>query len=119
MEHAATSIADEPDASFPLARPSRPSQRPPRTAASIIEALEERDLVGMLDTICRARGVTRDELCGRERTKNIALARHELWWTLRNTPAMSFSYVEIGRIFGRDHSSVLHGVRAFERAKRR
>jgi len=107
--------ASPPSSSRYLTRIEPPPLAP---TTRIIAALEARALVGMLDAICRARGVTRDELCGRRRTKSVALARHELWWQLRNHPDLSFSYQEIGQIFGRDHSSVLHGVRAYQRATR-
>ena len=81
----------------------------------ILDALESRDLLALLDTVCHARGVTREELCGRRRTKNVASARQELWWHLRRSPGMS--YAEIGRLFGRNHTTVMAGVRAFERTR--
>lgn len=49
------------------------------------------------------------------RTKTIAAARHELWWRLRTDPELELSYDEIGRLFDRNHTSVLHGVRAHQR----
>ena len=81
----------------------------------ILEALRERDLLELLDRVCQARGVTREEVCGRCRTKNVARARHELWWELRRHPGMS--YGEIARLFDRNHSTVMTGVRAVERAR--
>ncbi len=82
-------------------------------SALIVNALVERDLVDLLDRVCAGRGVTRDEVCGRGRTRTVALARHELWWHLR--AARDFSYEEIGRLFERNHSTVLHGIRAYRR----
>ena len=84
----------------------------------ILHALSARDLLGLLDSICSRRGVSREELCGRGRTQPVARARHELWWSLRHHPQHHFTYQEIGRIFGRNHSSILHGVRGFQRAQR-
>lgn len=81
----------------------------------ILEALAARDLIGLLDTVCQARGVTREEVCGRRRTKNVASARQELWWHLRRSPGMS--YGEIGLLFGRNHTTVMAGIRAFERTR--
>jgi chromosomal replication initiation ATPase DnaA len=78
----------------------------------ILGSLAERDLVELLDQVCRRRAVTRDEVCGEARTKAVVRARHEVWWLLRNHPEVSFSFQEIGRLFGRDHATVLHGVRA-------
>jgi chromosomal replication initiation ATPase DnaA len=81
---------------------------------SVLASLELRDLVDLLDEICRRRAVTRDEVCGRARTKAISQARHEVWWRLRH-PEASFSFEEIGRLFRRNHATVIHGVRAHQR----
>jgi chromosomal replication initiation ATPase DnaA len=83
-------------------------------ASVILDALVERDLVELLDTVCAGRGVTRDEICGRVRTRTVARARQELWWRLR--AGRAFSYEEIGRLFQRNHSTVLHGIRAYRKA---
>lgn len=80
----------------------------------ILFALFERDLLGLLDAVCRAHHVTRAEVCSRNRSRSVANARHDLWWRLRNDGSLSFSYVEIGRLFARNHTTVLHGVRAWE-----
>lgn len=78
----------------------------------VLRALLERNLVSLLDDVCRCRAVTRDEVCGVTRTKAVVRARHELWWTLRNHPERFFSLEEVGRLFQRDHATVLQGVRA-------
>jgi len=92
-----------------------PADRGAVTPSEIIEALGARDLLDHLDVVCRTRKVTREEVCSRMRTKTIAAARHELWWRLRNDPDLELSYDEIGRLFDRNHTSVLHGVRAHKR----
>lgn len=86
---------------------------------SVIDALNARNLLALLDSVCRSHRVTRDEVCGRRRTQAIALARHELWWHMRNHPSLSFSYHEMGRLFDRHHSSVLNGVRAYVRYRKK
>lgn len=58
--------------------------------------------------------MTRAEVCGRGRTRKVSAARQELWWRLRHDEAMTFSYVEIGRLFERNHTTVMLGVRAWE-----
>jgi chromosomal replication initiation ATPase DnaA len=88
------------------------------TLAAIVDELAVRDLLGIVDEVCRARRVTRVELCGRARTKAVASARRELWWRLRHHPELFFSYEDIGRLFGRNHSTVISGVRAHERTRR-
>ena len=82
---------------------------------SIIDGLRARDLLGILQEVCRRRGVTVGELCGPGRTRAVACARHEVWWTLRHDPAHHFSLTEIGSLFGRDHATVHHGIHAYRR----
>ena len=85
------------------------------TTETILEALRERDLLDLLDSVCRPNGVTREEVCGRRRTRRIARARRELWLRLRRELRMS--YGEIAELFGRNHSTVLTGVRSLERGQ--
>jgi chromosomal replication initiation ATPase DnaA len=92
-----------------------PADRCAVTPSEIIEALDARGLIDHLDVVCRTKKVTREEVCSRVRTKTIAAARHELWWRLRTAPELELSYDEIGRLFDRNHTSVLHGVRAHQR----
>lgn len=82
---------------------------------NVIENLLLRDLLDLVDEVCRHRRVTRDDLCGRARTKAIAAARNEVWWRLRHHPDLALSLNEIGRLFGRHHASVIHGIRAHQR----
>lgn len=79
---------------------------------SILDSLAGRDLVEILDEVCRRRAVTRVEVCGAGRTKAVVRAHHELWWLLRHHAEACFSFEEIGRLFRRDHATVIHGVRA-------
>jgi chromosomal replication initiation ATPase DnaA len=87
------------------------------TLDEIAAELAVRDLLELVDEVCRARRITREELCGRGRTKAVASARRELWWRLRHHQELSFSYEEIGRLFDRDHATVISGVRAHERSR--
>jgi chromosomal replication initiation ATPase DnaA len=82
------------------------------SAVAIVEALRARDLLGIVEGVCRRRGITLADLCNRGRTQAVARARHEVWWTLRHDPGHHFSLAEIGAIFGRDHATVLHGIDA-------
>ena len=81
---------------------------------SVLEALTVRDLTELLDDVCRHHHVTRDEICGRTRTRMVCNARHDLWRRLYHHDSFGFSYVEIGRMFGRHHTTVLHGIRSWE-----
>ena len=86
--------------------------------STIVDTLRARHLLHVLDTICEARGVTRDDVCSRRRTRPIALARHELWWHLHTIAPSRLGAKEIGRIFDRNRTSVLRGLHAYRRARR-
>ena len=65
--------------------------------------------------ICDGCGVVDvDQLVGRDRHKSVAWARHELMaWMRARVPEMS--YPDIGRVFDRDHTTVIHAVQRVER----
>lgn len=48
-----------------------------------------------------------EDLMGRRRTKTIALARQTAMYLLRS---VGLSLSEIGAVFSRDHTTVLHGI---------
>jgi chromosomal replication initiation ATPase DnaA len=83
--------------------------------SKVLEAVRQHNLLEIVMAVCRLRGVTPDDLCGNRRTKAVCSARHELWASIHALPHRHYSYVEIGRIFDRDHSTVLVGVRAHHR----
>lgn len=82
---------------------------------AIVAALSVRGLLDLVDTVCRARGVTRRELCGQARTRAVAAARQELWWLIRNHPERRYSFPEIARLVGRDRTTVAYGIAAHRR----
>jgi len=88
---------------------------PMSPSGAVVDALQIRGLLDLVDTVCARRGVTRDELCGRGRTQAVAAARHELWWLIRNHPDRRYSYCEIARLVCRDHATVLQGVAAHDK----
>ena len=51
---------------------------------TVLDALNLRDLIELLDEVCRRRAVTPHEVCELAQTKAVASARHELWWRLRH-----------------------------------
>ena len=55
-------------------------------------------------------GVDVEAIMVGDRTRPIVNARHEAMYLLRNK--FRLSYPRIGTIMGRDHSTVIHGVRA-------
>lgn len=52
--------------------------------------------------------ITTRDLTGSIRTFNIVHARHHLWHFLFHD--MGFNYQSIGRYYGRDHTTIRHGV---------
>jgi len=64
---------------------------------------------GIVREVCVARGVRRDELFSRRKEDRIAHARHEVCWRARNET--SLSYPQIGKLLGRDHTTVMNGYK--------
>jgi chromosomal replication initiation ATPase DnaA len=85
------------------------------STTAVVAALRVRDLLVLVDDVCKRRGVTLHELCGRTRTQGVSMARQEAWWRIRNHPERHYSYPEIARLFARDHSTVKAGIAAHER----
>jgi len=87
-------------------------------AEGVLAELTSRGFLPLIEQICAARGVTPSELCGRTRTRAVACARHELWWRIRSLPGHDHSVPEIATWFRRDHTTVFHGITAFEKRRR-
>jgi hypothetical protein len=92
----------------------------PKQPIYVFNALRARGLTPLADEICRQRGVLMHELCGRGRAQSVARARQELWWRIWRDQQRQMSFNEIAGLFGRDHTTVAAGVRAYDsRARRR
>lgn len=84
--------------------------RPP--ARSTADASER--VMAVIGSIATKHGVTVGEILSRRQTRKVARARWEAAYVLRHTPGPNGrypSYPQLGRWFGRDHTSVIHGVR--------
>lgn len=75
----------------------------------IMERLEGRGLLDLVAEICREHHVPIAEVLSRRRNAPIAAVRKVVWAELYHDRGLS--YPDIGRLFGRDHSTVLFGVR--------
>ena len=53
------------------------------------------------------------ELQGKRRFKRLSVARREIFWRLRHEKGMSL--LDIARKMGKDHTTVLHGLRVYAR----
>jgi chromosomal replication initiation ATPase DnaA len=84
-------------------------------ASSVVDGLRVRDLLALVGDVCKRRGVTLDEVCGRTRSRAVCYARQEVWWRLRHHPERFYSYHDIARLFARDHATIIGGVAAHER----
>lgn len=59
--------------------------------------------------VLAAHGLTMAAVCSQSRRKELVVCRHELFYRLRTETDMS--YPAIGRRFGKDHTTVIWGVR--------
>ena len=63
------------------------------------------------------RNVNLEIIKSRERLHKIAVLRQELMWTLREVKINGrprYTYPQIAKFLRRDHTTVIHGVRAHE-----
>jgi len=69
--------------------------------------------MGVYDQVVRLirprRGVTVEDLVSRDRHKNVSAARHEIIYWIRTK--LDWSYPEIGKLFERDHTSIMSAYR--------
>ncbi|MCS7220286.1 MAG: chromosomal replication initiator protein DnaA [Anaerolineae bacterium] len=63
--------------------------------------------------VARHLGVDEDELLGRGRSKEVAMARQILMYLLRHVCDLSLP--QIGELLGRDHTTVIYGIEKVER----
>lgn len=68
----------------------------------------------IIDNVAREHGIAPLDLIGQTRTKHIALARHIAMYIMRNRLHLPMQKIGV-YIGGRDHTSVLHGVRRIQR----
>ena len=73
--------------------------------------VQYRPLYGKIEArICKALGVSRNEIRSSRRHRDVVFARHAvMYWTIRLT---SLSLPAVGRIMRRDHTTILHGKNA-------
>jgi hypothetical protein len=68
----------------------------------------------MLQEVAEASRLTPEQIVGQQRNVRIVAARHYLMWRLRRET--TWSLPQIGRFLGgRDHTTVLHGIRSWEK----
>lgn len=78
------------------------------------EAIRRPQAQPAIDLAAMAWGVNPEEVLSVSRLQSVADARALAMWLIRRT--LGYSYPELGRIFGRDHSTCITAVRKVERA---
>ena len=87
---------------------TRKKTSPMKPATSTEDRLARRGLLALVDIIAQAHAVTRSDVLGRGRTKQVAAARHALMRALRE---QGMSYPEVGWLLDRDHTTVIAACR--------
>ena len=90
---------------------TRPTRRKPELQpGSMLPPDERRRTAAILASVCEYTDVTMEMLLSNRRHPAISQARHVAFYFLHTQ--VKLSYPEIGRIFGKHHTSVMYGVRA-------
>jgi len=84
------------------------------TGQQVMARLRERDangdLLSLVKRLAAAHHVTVDELLGPDRMSGPSHARQALWSHLHENGG--WSYPRLGKVFGRNHCTILYGIRA-------
>ena len=64
----------------------------------------------IVDEVCAKRQLDRIEVLSDRRSSDVAQARHEIWHRIYSE-LPNYSLPMIGRLFNRDHTTILHGIR--------
>lgn len=67
--------------------------------------------------VCKKHGISFATLISKRRPADVCAARHEFFWRCRQETTLSLPQIA-ARCGGRDHTTVLHGIRAHERRVR-
>ena len=70
----------------------------------------------IVDEVAKRHRLTVADLIGTGLARPVTLARQEAMWAVKQ--ATTLSYPAIGRFFGRDHTTIIHGVQAHEERRR-
>ena len=67
------------------------------------------------EAIAKAANVTLEKMRSHQRDRAYAEARMAVWYVAHDH--MGFSYVSIGRVYKRDHTTIMHGVSKMRTSK--
>lgn len=71
----------------------------------------------ILAAVSATHGVTVDQIIGTGKTIPVAIARQDAMWRLKNETKMSLPQIGLA-LGGRDHTTILHGIRKHEERMR-
>ncbi len=74
--------------------------------------LEREPMASLAATICRWHGMPLSDVLGRCRHRPIVRARHALCYHIEQA---GYTLVDVGRIMGIDHTTVMHGIAMHQR----
>ncbi len=80
-----------------------------KSEAYTMSKMDDDYLKMAVQSASRAFGVDSEDVMGRRRTWPLAFARLTAYWLL--SIGKGYSYSKTGRMFGRDHGSVMNGVK--------
>lgn len=100
--------------------PPKPVEPPKEQPRDVIDLVTNAKLLRqptpwkrIVEEVCIAHQVSKPELLGSQRERRIVLARHEAMYRMKTETVMSLP--QIGRrLGGKDHTTVLHGIRCHE-----
>jgi hypothetical protein len=95
-----------------IPEPPRPTRESVKRAIMTLTNVDAPAAWIILARICAATGVSLTELRGEGRSQPVALARQFAAWMLVNKRGLSLN--EAGRFLNRDHTTILHAVRAID-----
>lgn len=115
-------MATRPVVRVDLIREQKSEPPPPVKVMNMAEAIERArrsvspitpPRVLLAREVAAKHGITYEELFMAHRRRRYVIARREYYY--RAAVELKHSYAQIGRFFGQDHTTVLHGVSAFAR----
>ena len=68
-----------------------------------------------MQEVAAAHGVNAERVFGRDRHRHVSLARRHAWWRIRKE--LGLSYPVLGALALRDHTSIMQGIKLFERER--
>jgi chromosomal replication initiation ATPase DnaA len=73
--------------------------------------MSEKQFQKIVEIICEAYGITKEQLLSKLKTGMVTLARHNLYRALTH---MGLNLSETGHKLGRDHATVRHGIKVYQ-----